>query len=534
MGLNNRKCRNWKRWCGMGLALSMLVTLMPGNIGSRHASAADAADLRIVYTTDLHGQLTTVDYETGGMYNTGSLAKAATLINQAKSEVKAGNTLVFDLGDTLYDYTTDYIYGYDDSSIQPMYSAMASIGYDAITLGNHDFDYTLDYIKGQLSSTGLTDKVVLSNVKDANTGASIWAENKIIEKTLTTDSGASVTVKVGLIGETVPYLSKKRTNYKGVLKTEDIVANTQREAADLKAQGADIVVVMAHSGIGVENPESMDTNTGYALTKIPEVDVVLCGHKHTFFSADGTTEYDKLPGVDTSTGLVNGKNLVQVENRGDGVGVVDLSISNATGANQIISRKSAIKKATVDTVADANINNNYMGAWSRIFLSDCTEILNDISAGTRLENYFGTMEDSGAIQLLNDIKISYGLNYINNTDSQYKGLPVVGASTYIKYGAEDGEDYVDISGSFARSNMYDLINYKTGLYLYKVTGSQLREWLEWSSSAYEKPGRNVVVAPTSSPEPTTGAAVTATPEASEGTSPAAVGVARCPRGYPKL
>ena len=489
-----RKERLKKRLLSFGLAVAMLTTQMFGTVPAQAAEEEGkkpTADLRLVFTTDLHGQVTDVDYTNGAANNPYGLAKVATLIQEARAEKGANNTLLFDLGDVMYDYTTDYIYDYDEAQIQPIYQAMASLGYDAVTLGNHDFEYTLPYIQNQLTSTGFLDKVVVSNVTNANTGAHVWNRNKIIPKTLTTEDGNTITVNVGVIGETIPTLSKKRQDYSGELIGEDIVANVTKETQLLKAQGADIVVVLAHSGVGEQNPVLMDENVGYALTKIDGVDAVLCGHKHANFCADGTTKYDSYPGVDTENGLVNGKNLVMVANSGYGIGVVDLSLSNESGFNQIVKRKSAIRKVKKDTVADPNIN-NFMGSWDNTFIADSSEILCELAAGTRLENYFGTVEDSGAVQLMNNIGISYGLLYQNTEGEAYKELPVVAASRHMKYGGGGGEDYVDISGNFTRSNMYQLMNYRVQLWLYAVTGSQLREWIEWSASAYETAGENLV------------------------------------------
>lgn len=516
----------------MLLTAVLMITALAGNgiyTGSvQAAGTADTADLRLLFTSDLHGQLTTVDYETGGAYNEGSLAKVATLIQNARNEKGINNTMLFDGGDNMYDYTTDYIYNYDEKAVQPHFSALASLGYDAITLGNHDFEYTLPYIQYQYDSTGLTDKVVLSNVKDANTGASIWNETKMFEKVLTTKQGHQMSVKVGVIGETIPTLSKKRQNYTGVLTTEDIVENATREADALKAAGADLIVVVAHSGIGEENPEKMATDAGYALTKIPNVDVVLCGHRHAFFCADGKTQYDKMSGVDPATGLVNGKNLVMVKNRGAGIAVVDLTLSNESGNVQICERKSSLRKVTVDVQADPNINNNYFGDWAGIFMSDRSAILSELASSARLQNYFGTIEDSGAIQLMNDIKISYGLDYINNVDTNYQNYPVVAVSKYLKYGAEDGADYIDISGQFTRANMYDLIDYRTSLYVFTITGAQIREWLEWSASAYEQPGGNVLASPAppaaDTAPPATSAAVASTDTPEPAVSPSQGGI----------
>ena len=194
-----------KKLMAVALSSVMVVSGFAGLAPAVSVSAAgDTAKLRMIFTSDLHGQLTTEDYETGKVYTTGGLSRTATLIKKAKAEVNPKNSLLFDLGDVLFDYTTDYIYDVNSSAQQPMYTAMAKMGYDAITLGNHEFDYTLDYIQKQLSSTGMSGKVVLSNVTNVNTGAHIWAENKIITKKLVTESGKTISVKVGLIGETVP------------------------------------------------------------------------------------------------------------------------------------------------------------------------------------------------------------------------------------------------------------------------------------------------------------------------------------------
>ena len=489
--------RLFDAWKNKIIAGTLSVAMVIGTLGGvsltigKDAMAADTANLRLIYTSDIHGQVTTEDYESGKIFETGGLSRAFTLIKTARSEVKSGNSMLFDLGDALYDYTTDYIYESNSSAKQPIYTAFSKMGYDAMTLGNHDFDYTLDYIKNQLSGAGLSGKVVLSNVTDTNTGAHIWAENKIITKNLVTDSGQTIPVKVGLIGVTVPSLSKKRTSYKGVLTGEDIVNTVKKEVPVLKTNGADIIVVLAHSGIGTANPAQLDANTGYALTKISGVDAVLCGHAHVDFPSPSGSKYDNLPGVNLSTGLVNGKPLMQVQNRGASVGVVDLQISKSGNKPVITGRSTSLRKVDATTVADQTIN-GCLGNWSKTFMADCSQILSEIDSETELQNYFGTMEDSDAIQLLNEIKISYGLRYINTTNTAYKSYPVVAASSYLKYGSDDGDDYVDIQDEFKKSNMYELVKYKTGLYIYKMSGAQIKEWLEWSASCYEQAGKNLL------------------------------------------
>ncbi len=514
---HSKKRNRRTRWMAAALTAAMLVTQFAGVMpGKKAAAEGDTADLRIMFTTDLHGQVVDVDYSKGTLFPTGGLNKAVTLIKQAKSEVPDGNTLLFDLGDVMYDYTTDYIYNHDESETQPIYKAMASLNYDAIILGNHDYEYTLPYIQKQYETSGLKDKVIASNITDAVTGKHVFQENKIIEKTLKTADGQSVTVKVGVIGESIPTLSKKRCDYTGVLSGEDMVENVKKETKILKDAGADVVVVLAHSGVGSEQPAKMDENVGYALTQIDGVDAVLCGHMHSNFCADGTTHYDKYPGVDTEKGLVNGKNLVMVANVGQGIGVIDLGISTR---KNIVTRKSQIRKTKKSTSADSTIT-SYMDKWGAVFGADSTEVLAELKNSARWQNYFGTIEDSSPIQLLNDMAISYGLEYQNNDNTDCKGLPVVAASRYSRYGAGSGLDFYDIKEDFTSADLYQLMNYRIQLWRYKVTGAQLKEWLEWAASAYETAGSNVITsgpAVSSSPQPgspasgpgvTTGAGIT--------------------------
>ena len=76
----------------------------------------------------------------------------------------------------------------------------------------------------------------------------------MLSRTVTLSDGTLMDLKIGVIGETQPGLSTKRTKYTNTLTTEDIVKSTQAQAQALKAQGADLIVVLSHSGIGEDNP----------------------------------------------------------------------------------------------------------------------------------------------------------------------------------------------------------------------------------------------------------------------------------------
>ena len=478
------KLHRKKRWIVGFLMLSLTSLLLC--ISSSKVNAKeneDTAKLRLIFTTDIHGQLNSTDYETGGTLSVGGLARAYNVIQQARGE--NSNYMTFDLGDVIYDYTTEYFYANHHNVVQPIYQAMGMVGYDAVTLGNHEFDYEYEYVLNQLKNSGMMDKVVVSNLTDSMSGEHPFKENMLITKTLTTNNGGTMDIKVGIIGETLPILSAKGQNFAGVLAVQDIVENVTEQAKKLKEQGADLIVVLSHSGMGSENPEYGDKNASYALTKIEEVDVVLCGHEHNMFPSTNTSgAYYKLSGVNKTTGLVNDKNLVMAEDRGESVGIVDLELSRRNGEVVIEDRKSEVRRASAKKVTEDSVIAGLYDDYKDEMLEYTREVIGTVDKDYPIENFNGLVEDNSAMQLLNDAKRAYALNYIYNTDRSYAGYPVIATSTYVTYGVNGPDDYVNITGNLTESDLASLQGYNGYTALYKITGAQLREWIEWSASAY--------------------------------------------------
>ncbi len=469
------------------IATALLSSILPTNTLTSKAAKVEEADLRFIFTTDIHGQVNSMDYEQGVDYYAGGLARAYDLIKKARSEKADSNSFTFDVGDVMYDYTTEYIFAKDQKVIQPIYKAMALMGYDAITLGNHDFDYGYEYILNQLNGSGLMDVAIVSNVTDSKTGKYPFLENMIITRELETSSGKKVAVKIGIIGETVPVLTAKTEDYTGILKTQDTVASVTEQAAKLKELGADVIVVLAHSGIGPEVPELNFKNVSYALTKIKDVDVVLCGHEHNVYpTKDLTSAYYLLPGVDKNTYLVNGKNLVMASDRGKSIGVVDLTLEVSGDEVEIIDRVSDVRYVSgSNTKEDTQISSLY-GTWDEELLQYSKEIIGEVDEGKTLQNFFGLYQDNSAIQLLNDAKRSHAMRFINTEDgSKYKDYPIIAASTYSSFGANSYLEFINIKDKLTESDLVSMQPYNNYLILYTIKGKQLKEWLEWSASAYE-------------------------------------------------
>ena len=204
------------------LAAALVLTGIgaPGFPGAETVSAAETKEvkIRLINTTDIHGQIFSEDLETGVEYAHGGLERAVAAIEEAKKAVPDANSFVFDVGDMIFDYTTERIAMERPDMIQPVLQAIKEIGYDAITLGNHEFDYGYSYIKDQLERAGLTNKVVVSNLFMSASGAHPFQETMILRKIVEATDGSTVQIEIGIIGETIPTLSQKTEVMTAVLR----------------------------------------------------------------------------------------------------------------------------------------------------------------------------------------------------------------------------------------------------------------------------------------------------------------------------
>lgn len=476
-----------KRSSILSFILVFMLVWMSCPVMDVQAAAPQKATLRIISTTDLHGQVSTTHYDTASE-KPGSLAQVYTLIKQARQEVGTGNTMTVDTGDSVYGYAADYIRDKSgEDTVQPVYKAMALVNYDAISLGNHDFDYGYPYIDKQLELSGLKKKCVLSNIIRADTGETAWNETKMINKKLKTDKNKSVIVGIGVIGITIPSMSSY-SNCKEDLIALPIVSTVEKQAAALKSQGADIVVVIAHSSMGSANPDSDSDNAVYALTKLENVDAIAAGHGHKNYpsSDKDSASYYNLPNVDKKTGLMNGKPVTMIKDHGAGMGLIDLELEiNEDGEISVAGSSAELRMVTKDTPSSAAILEAQAPEINAVNES-LNDVVGTIVSDKKINSYFALLEDNYAIQLVNESKLQYGLAYTGGAGKlEYGSCPVVAMTKYTLSGSQSADDNISLDGSIT---MKDILNMQQDNHnnniIYWVTGAQLRELIEWSASVY--------------------------------------------------
>ncbi len=459
---------------------------------SEHMAAAEkdtepeTIDFRILTTSDLHGQVTAWNYETGERDETVGLSKIYTLIQKERKAVGKNNTLLIDAGDCLYNYSTNYIYENYPEDLQPIYYAMSVMHYDAITLGNHDFDYPWEYLYSQLEQSGLLAKTFASNAVYTESGAPPFRTSAIYTRKAKTSSGRTVRIKIGVVGATKASFSTRRYRYGGFLDGLDIYQSVKDEAAKLKEQGADFVVAFIHGGLGLLSGSDPAVQAGARLARLSDIDAVVCSHSHETFPSLNNT-YSTFPHVNETKGLIYDTPVVQGGSHASALGVISFKLKvSSTNKISILESSAKVKQVTASTKEDSTIVDLYADYHDELLASHApTEY--QITDGQVYTNADAIVADSDLYQLMNEAKLRYAASYVADYVPEYNDYPIVSAT--VNY-LDNKKRTIALSGTITESDIAALLNESSSerssgyVHIYKLSGENLLEWLEYTASIY--------------------------------------------------
>lgn len=447
-----------------------------------------AGVLKVMVTADLHGQVTAKNYEVNEKAPDRGLSKLTTLIAK-ECETIESETVLLDAGDTLYSYATDFFYHYNDKLIQPIYQAMALLDYDAITLGNHELDYPWEYVKAQLEGAGLYEKTTVSNLLYDENGETAFAPSVVVTKEIVMPDGSLQSVRVGVVGATRESISSKYQRYSGFLCGRSIYDSVKEEAKRLKEDGVDVVIALIHGGIGLVSSNAT-VSPGAKLAKLEEIDAVVTSHTHELFP--GTkNEYDKFTYVDETRGLIYGKPVLAVGSHAQNLGVMEFRVEYGENGDVVVNADHARLVPVTEEVKETKGITKVFERFERYLKRKGDNRSFALAEGAVLTNVDSVVNDSALYQLLNNAKIAFGVSYINEYLPDYADYPVVAVT---KNDLDSREDYITIESEITSADVARIIGTASSerpsgyLYLYKITGTNLREWLEYSASIYAKKG----------------------------------------------
>ena len=464
------------------LTLFLLTLFISGVVN------AATIDLRIIETTDLHGNMMNYDYFKDQFVDSFGLVKTANLIHQARSEVK--NSVLVDNGDLIQgspmaDYAVKK--GFNDGDIHPVYKALNTLNYTVGNIGNHEFNFGLEFLQKSLS--GAKFPYINANVYDAQTQKPFFTQYIILDTPVIDRNGNKHTIKIGYIGFVPPQIMQwDKLNLDGKVVVKDITETAKLLVPKMKKEGADVIIAIPHSGVSAEPYKALAENSVYYLSQVEGVNAIMFGHSHGIFPSE---DFKSLPNTDINTGNINHVPAVMPGQWGSHLGVVDLVLDDDKSKWQVISGKSEArpiydvinKKALVkeDKKIIKILAKDHQG--TREFVS-----IPIGKVSTDITSYLALVGDTSALQLISDAQIDYVKQFIQG-DPDLDGLPILSAIAPFKAGGRknDPSAFVNVKkGDLKFRNAADIYLYPNILSAVKITGKEIKEWLECSAGIYNQ------------------------------------------------
>jgi 2',3'-cyclic-nucleotide 2'-phosphodiesterase (5'-nucleotidase family) len=284
----------------------------------------DSLTLYVAGTTDVHGWLRGWDYFANAADTTRGLARVATIVDSLR-KAHADRIVLVDAGDDLQGTPLANVAVRDTGLRNPIVAAMNALRYDAAVIGNHEFNYGLEYLNRVIAQAAFP--FIAANVYAPN-GRHAYVPATIVQR---------AGVRVAVVGGTTPgSMVWDRDKLQGRVDVRDVVPSVRAAVSDARARGADVVVVVLHSGLG--EPSSYDTvatglpaeNVAARVARdIPGIDVIVFGHTHRELA-------------DTS---INGVLLQQPRNWAGSLSLAELQLRRADSRWRVVGKRGSVLRA---------------------------------------------------------------------------------------------------------------------------------------------------------------------------------------------
>uniref|UniRef100_UPI0031DBEE17 metallophosphoesterase n=1 Tax=Roseateles sp. TaxID=1971397 RepID=UPI0031DBEE17 len=402
------------------LAALGLVAASALSVVSMPLSAAELK-LRVLETSDIHMNLLSYDYYQDRPVQEFGLARTITLIHRARAE--APNSLLFDNGDLLQGNPLGDVVArvrpLAADQVHPAYKILNLLDVDAANLGNHEFNYGLPFLRQAIA--GAAFPYLNANVMEADGRRHAFTPSVMLEREMRDEAGQAHALKIGVVGVTPPQILEwDRQHLAGKVRVRDMVEAATEQVTALRRRGADLVVVIAHTGIDRTELPRLSENMAAQLARVKGVDVLLLGHAHTEFPGPGFAGY---PGVDLAKGRLYGTPAVMPGRWGDHLGVVDLTLQStgqaAAGARwRVADSQSSLRpifdRAARRTLADADPMPAVVIAQEHQATLDYVRSQVAV-ADQPIHSYFSQVLDGNAVRLVAQAQLAYARKAVQGT-----------------------------------------------------------------------------------------------------------------------
>src|SRR4051812_2127780 len=400
-------------------------------------------DLVVATTTDVHGRVRAWDYYANKPEAVRGLTRAATIVDSVRA-ANPGRVILLDAGDLLQGNPLAYVAArVSTDRTNPVIAAMNAMHYDAAAIGNHEYNYGVPYLDSAVRQAAFPFLSANTYRVDPE-GVHAYRPWTIVER---------AGIKVGVIGATTPGVAVwDAENIRGRLRFGDIIPAVRQAVTEARAAGADVIVVTVHSGLN--EPSSYDTVTtgvpsenvaARVAREIPGIDLVLYGHSHK-----------EVRGM-----MIGQTLLIQPKNWATSVAVAHLQLARS-GRRWVVGQKSS------DIVQAAGHAENaaVLAATESAHAQTVAYVTTTIGSTTeRWSADSARLKDTPLIDLMLE------------TERKAAGTDLASTAAF-------STGVVLAPGPITIAQVAQLYPYDNTLRAVRITGRQLRDYLEFSSRYY--------------------------------------------------
>ncbi len=402
--------------------------------------AAETTTITILQTSDLHGRIYPHDYATDSVDSDTGLAKIATLVKQERAIDP--NAILIDCGDTVQDNSADL---FNDLPVHPMIAGLNFLNYDVWVIGNHEFNFEKAFLEKNIAT--FKNSVLSANILKAD-GSYFVKPYEIFEV-----NG----VRVAIVGMTPPHVPQWEASapehFEG-LTFLGTVAQSKKVIAELEGK-YDVLVGTFHLGPEGEHGYEGAIDIAEAC---PEYSVIFCGHAHAQYNEVTNGVHLIEPG---KWGWALAKAVIKVEKVGDKWEVVDVTTENIQ-TNSVDPDPEVLaefKYVHDESIANANV---VVGEITEDFIASPDYITGEAEITTMST---AQLMDTAVIDLINEVQMFY-----TKADISSAALFNFGSNL--------------VKGPFKKKDVAFIYKYDNTLVGTKITGANLKKYLEWSASYY--------------------------------------------------
>lgn len=419
----------------MKLLICLITLLGLGSLSAVHASQDGEVTLKLIETSDVHGCYFPYDFIRNKPMK-GSLARVSSYVKEQREKYE--NVILMDNGDILQGQPVAYYYNYMDTISEHVCAAMLNyMKYDVGTMGNHDVETGHAVYDRWVRQCNFP--VLGANIVDNKTGKPYLPPYQVIEK-----EGVKIAI-LGMITPAIPSWLPEQL-WSG-LHFEDMEDCARKWVKIIREkENPDVLVGLFHAGPeGNKLDNVVENGSGNVAKSVPGFDVVFMGHDHT-------RRYEKVVNVEGDSVL-----LIDPANMSKVVSEVTFTIKKQDG--KVVSKQVEGKLVNMDGYApDADFMNIFSGAYETTmdFVSrNIGRIEHTISSK---EAFFGP---SAFVDLIHQLQLD-----ITGADISF--CAPLSAYAEIK------------KGDICVSDMFNLYKYENLLYTMKLTGKEIKDFLEMS------------------------------------------------------